>query len=199
MSYHGHRGVTRHDGSTPDSWRPFTCGNCNRDVSGAVVATSSSGIEWLQCPACSEGSVRLSSGTIFPATLAGPEIEGLPEDVAAAYNEARRAIGVGALTAGELVCRKILLHVAVDKGAPEGQTFVEYLDHLEAAGYVTPPMRPWVELIRTHGNESTHALPSPTQDRALGTLMFTAELLRLTYEMGHMAARFGAAEVLKQT
>jgi Domain of unknown function (DUF4145) len=121
---------------------------------------------------------------------AGPTLEGLPADVAAAYEESRRAFGVNAFTSTELVCRKILMHVAVDKGAKTGKPFVDYLDHLAAAGYVTPPMRPWVDLIRTHGNESTHELPSPTRERAEGTLMFTAELLRLSYEMAFLAEKY---------
>jgi hypothetical protein len=82
------------------------------------------------------------------------------------------------------------MHVAVDKGAAEGKPFAEYLAHLEDAGYVTPTMQTWVDLIRTHGNEATHSLATPSRQRAEGTLMFTAELLRLTYEMGHLAARY---------
>jgi hypothetical protein len=103
-------------------------------------------------------------------------------------------VAVSAFTASELICRKILMHVGVEKGAKEGLQFAEYLGHLEAAGYVTPPMKPWVDLIRRHGNQATHRLDPVTRDRAEGTLMFTAELLRLTYEMAHMAARYSEPE-----
>jgi len=100
---------------------------------------------------------------------------------------------VNAFTATEAVCRKILMHIAVDKGAKEGQTFASYIDHLEKAGYVTPPMHEWVKLIKDHGNEAQHQLRSPERQRAESTLLFTAQLLRSVYEMGHIAARFKPA------
>ncbi len=99
-------------------------------------------------------------------------------------------MGVGAFTATELLCRKILMHVAADKGANPGEPFAAYLDFLEKAGYVTPPMKGWVDLIRRHGNLAAHELPAPDQQRAESTLMFTAELLRLVYEMEYMAKRY---------
>jgi hypothetical protein len=102
-------------------------------------------------------------------------------------------MSVGGYVATELVCRKILMHVAVEKGAKKGSTFAEYLDHLEGEGYVTPPMKKWVGLIRTRGNEATHELTPVSKERAESTLMFTAELLRLTYEMESMADRYAAA------
>jgi hypothetical protein len=45
-------------------------------------------------------------------------------------------------------------------------------------------------LIRQHGNKSTHKLDSPEKERAQSTVMFTAELLRLVYEMEYMANKF---------
>jgi len=88
------------------------------------------------------------------------------------------------------MCRKILMHVGVDKGAKEGDTFASYLDYLQSQGYITPPMMEWVKLIRDHGNKSTHKLERPERKRAESTLDFTAELLRVVYEMQHMAAKY---------
>ncbi|WP_081443642.1 DUF4145 domain-containing protein [Methylophaga thiooxydans] len=61
---------------------------------------------------------------------------------------------------------------------------------LEEQGYVTSPMKGWVDLIRQHGNKSTHKLDSPEKKRAQSTVMFKAELLRLVYEMEFMANKF---------
>jgi hypothetical protein len=127
---------------------------------------------------------------LYPGVAFGPAIEGLVKDVADAYGEARRCMGVNAFTACEGICRKILMHVAVEKGAKEGETFASYITHLEAAGFVTPPMKPWVDLIRQHGNQAQHLLPATDKTRAEATLMFTAELLRLTYEMDYMAKKY---------
>jgi hypothetical protein len=67
--------------------------------------------------------------------------------------------------------------------------------HLADAGYVTPPKQPWVDLIRQHGNLATHDLPPPDQQRAESTVMFTAELLRLVYEMDYMAQQYAPPQV----
>lgn len=198
--YQGHKNVSKPDGSTDQSWFPFTCGHCGRDGSAAVIAHhnpgGSSGTRWLQCTTCGEGSVH-SEGQIkylYPGVAPGPFIEGLPKDVGDAYEEARRCMSVDAFTACEGLCRKILMHVAVEKGAKEGETFASYITSLEKAGYVTPPMKPWVDLIRQHGNQAQHLLPATDQGRAEATLMFTAELLRLTYEMDYMSKKYAPAK-----
>jgi hypothetical protein len=175
-------------------WETYGCSHCSNTVSGAVVAAFEHGPAlpttlWLQCPQCRVGSVY-ANGTLYPLSPFGPTVDGLPPDVADAYQEARNCMGVGAFTAAELVCRKILMHVAVDKGAKAGEPFAAYLDFLGKAGYVTPPMKGWVDLIRKHGNLATHELPAPDQQEAESTVMFTAELLRLVYEMEHMAQRY---------
>jgi Domain of unknown function (DUF4145) len=167
----------------------YTCAHCGVDTSGAVVATWEN-IRWTICTNCGDGSVRVQSGVVYPTSPFGPEIESLPTPVGDAYEEARSCMSVGAYTAAELICRKILMHVAADKGAKEGESFEGYLDHLLAEGFVTPPMKPWVDLIRKHGNASTHKLQPADKTRAESTMMFTAELLRLVYEMEAMAKKY---------
>jgi hypothetical protein len=170
------------------AWETYTCPFCSKEVSGVVVAVSNEGA-WLRCPTCRKGAV-LMGGILYPSAPFGPVVDGLPPEVEKAYNEARKCMSVGAFTAAELICRKILMHLAVDKGAKEGEPFAAYLTFLEKAGYVTPPMKGWVDLIRKHGNLATHELPAPDRQQAASTVMFAAELLRLVYEMEHMARRY---------
>ena len=192
--FEGHRALHRPDGSTVDAWHQYRCGYCGRETSGAVVAgwysDSDFQVRWLACTACGNPSVSDPEGVIRPAAKFGPTIEGLTVEIEAAYEEARTCLGVSAFTACELICRKILMHVAVEKGAAAGDSFTAYIDHLEKQGYVTPPMKPWVEEIRRIGNAATHKLETPDKVRAESSLMFTAELLRLVYEMDHMARRY---------
>jgi|TARA_R110001583_G_scaffold194622_1_gene365983 hypothetical protein len=197
MSFDGHRSITHRDGSTKNSWQSYDCGYCGIAVSGAIVSQynwkDSAGNhyenKWLLCTSCSKPSAMFRN-SIFPGAAFGPSIQGLPKDVKDSYNEARRCMEVNAFTAAELICRKILMHVAADKGAKEGESFAAYLSYLESEGYVTPPMKGWVDLIRQHGNKSTHKLDSPEKHRAESTVMFTAELLRLVYEMEFMAKQY---------
>jgi hypothetical protein len=49
-------------------------------------------------------------------------VDFLPPEIEMAWNEARNAYSVAAFTASEMMCRKILMHIAVDvAGAPCGQ------------------------------------------------------------------------------
>lgn len=189
MVYKGHGYIIKPDGSTENGWFKYECGHCGAKVSGAVVARHET-IMWLLCPNCGNGSVRDQKGNIHPAVTFGPYITGLPSDIAEAYEEARRSLSVSAFTGAELICRKILMYVAVEKGAKEGESFAFYLDHIEKVGYITPPMKTWVNLIRKHGNIAAHILEKPDRSRAESTLMFTAELLRIVYEMEHLAKEY---------
>lgn len=192
----GHGNARKYDGSTEESWFAYTCGHCGKQVSGAVIAATTSiqygtvSVRWLQCTSCHEGSVQVANGQVYPGVPFGPVLEGLPAETESAYNEARRCLSVNADTAGEVMCRKILMHIAVEKGASAGKSFAHYINHLVKKGYVTPPMEPWVTLIKDHGNMANHELDPPDRRRAEGTLLFTVQLLRSVYEMGHMAKQF---------
>jgi hypothetical protein len=194
VDYQAHRNVSKPDGSTPASWFSYTCGHCSQKVSGAtlciVAPEPNCVLRWLNCPECGNPSVQDAEGVIHPGSLFGPVIQGLPPDVNSAYDEARRTMSVAGYTSCELICRKILMHVAVDKGAKEGQSFTTYIDHLEQQHYISPNMKKWVDLIRTNANESTHTLATPDKKRAESTLLFTAELLRIVYEMEHYASMY---------
>jgi len=178
-----------------DEWRTYMCAHCSNRVTGLVVARSRNDKQqmslWLRCPDCQEPSVWIEHlDAIIPGPRFGPSVEGLPSNVEDAYEEARQCMAAQAFTAAELLCRKILMHIAVEKGAAAGEKFAAYLTYLEQTGYITPPMKPWVDLIRKHGNLATHELPPSDRQRAESTVMFTAELLRLVYEMEYLAQRY---------
>ena len=192
-NFKGLTAVRRPNYTDAKGWHSFKCGNCGTSGSGHVVAaydTDDGPIKWLLCTSCGDGSVITRNNTLYPSSKFGPSLQGLPTELAIAYDEARNCFAVNAFTACELICRKILMHVAVEKKATEGDNFENYIKYLESLGYVTPPMKGWVDLIRTHGNKSTHKLESPDKRRAESTLMFTAELLRLVYEMQHYSNQY---------
>ncbi len=201
MRYVGHNKISKNDPGRDESWCDFVCGVCDKTTSAAViayktVAVPGSGgsetketVRWIECPSCGWGSVE-NDGRFYPGRRFGPGIEGLPSEVGAAYDEARDCMQVNAYTGAELVCRKILMHVACEKGAKEGKPFGYYLDYLEEAGFVPLPMKPWVDLIRKHANRSTHRLETPKKERAESTVSFTAQFLRMIYEMEHLASPY---------
>lgn len=197
MTFEGHKGIHRMDGSTSESWYAYTCATCGRDVSGAVVAKTMSGgrpVRWMQCPNCGDGAVQRMDGNVHPGVAFGVKLEGLPAEVDVAYTEARNCMVVDAYGACELLCRKILMCVAVEKGAEEGDSFSSYLTYLGKKGFITDAMMGWVEIIKEHGNKATHTIEKVDKGRAESTIMFTAELLRIVYEMEFMAKRYGKKE-----
>ncbi len=84
-----------------------------------------------------------------------------------AWREARTAHAVAAYTASEVMCRKILMYVAVDvAGSQPGQKFFHYVADLEAAGYFAPGVKPVVDKIRDRGNIANHELPASTEQES---------------------------------
>jgi hypothetical protein len=78
-------------------------------------------------------------------------------EVEQAWREGRAAHAVAAYTAAEMVFRKILMHVAMDKAAPDpGKGFIEYVNDLQSGGYITTGLKDVVDQIRTRGNTANH-------------------------------------------
>jgi len=164
------------------------CSNCNNDVgaheAGRYSYTSGHQIYFVICPICSFGSVIEFDGSVYPTVPYGDPVEGLPKELESAYNEARNVFSINAFTSCQLICRKILMHIAIDKcKSDEGKTFVEYIDALVNKKLITPLMKPWVDKIRQEGNDATHKLESPSKDDAENILNFTTQLLKTIYEM----------------
>ena len=81
------------------------------------------------------------------------------------------------------------MHIAVEKAqSAAGKGFVDYVNDLEGGGFIAPPNKPWVDKIRTLGNEATHDLPAMTKEQARMALDFSAMLLKTLYEYPARAA-----------
>jgi Domain of unknown function (DUF4145) len=74
------------------------------------------------------------------------------------------------------------MHIAVEQGASEGQTFVKYVDYLAAKGYVPPNGRAWVDHIRSKSNEANHEITQMSRADAEELLTFVGMLLKIVYE-----------------
>jgi len=125
----------------------------------------------------------IGSETPVPRGLPGEQIASLPKEVAALYAEARSAIQAHANTAAVMVCRTILSHTAVERGAAQGLKFAAYVEYLSSAGYVPPNGRAWVDYIRDKGNEAIHEIVIFEEKDSKLVLQFTAQLLRNVYEL----------------
>lgn len=166
----------------------ITCGNCGVSTDARVVNSGVGLVTFLVCTSCQDGSVKIKDGTVYPAAAAGGSVKGLPEDVDRAWREARKTHAVAAYTASEMMCRKILMHLAVDvAGSKEGEKFAQYITDLDNAGYITEGMKSVVDQVRDRGNIANHELPHSTEPDSLKTLAITEYLLRGIYEMAALA------------
>jgi len=118
----------------------FQCGHCGNKGNGSVIGyyTDAGGVlRWVMCPTCSHGSVMDRNGITYPSPKFGVELLGLPSEIEKAYDEARNCMSVKAYSACTLICRKILMHAAVDKGDEEGKMYSEQVNWLQAVYYMT--------------------------------------------------------------
>jgi Domain of unknown function (DUF4145) len=188
-------------GTENDARFDYICGHCGHLVSGRVVAgyrkkanngkgKNYSDIMFILCTSCAKGSVWLSDGTIIPGNSPAEALQGLTPEVNAAWEEARNCFAINAFTGCELLCRKILMSIGVDKGADEGKSFKYYINYIEQQKYITPPMKPWADRIRLNANDTTHKLAPPDRKHCEDTLMFTKQLLVLVYVMENEAKNY---------
>jgi hypothetical protein len=166
----------------------YTCGYCNKSVgpdTGYYCGDSRARVyaRILICPTCNYPTFQNEDRQV-PGVSFGDLVPDITDkEVAQLYDEARSALAVRAFTASVMACRKILMNVAVKKGAAENLKFIDYVNHLEARNYMPPDARSWVDAIRRVGNTATHEIKLMKSEDAQMIIRFTEMLLRFIYEL----------------
>lgn len=175
--------------ASSDAFMMRACSVCGGTQMGVIADTIGAETYWLRCLNCGRAHV-LVDDVLSPGASPLATPLGLVGEAAAAWREICDCLSVGAYTAAVMLCRKLLLHVAVGNGlamaGTKSPTFAEAVDHLEAQGVITAKMKPWIDRIREVGNEANHELPAISEAEALDVGRFTEQLLRLAYEMDHL-------------
>ena len=117
------------------------------------------------CAVCDSPTAKLG-GRQYPGVTFGDTVRALPTDVQVLYDEARGDMAVPAYTSAVLVCRKILMHVAVELGAQPNLKFVEYVDYLWDNHHVPVNAKAWVDHIRDKSNEANHEIVQMSREEA---------------------------------
>lgn len=160
----------------------FRCGHCGQNVSSTLGYYDPSRHETIYiCTNCSRPTYFGSNGQI-PGSLFGESVKELPVLIGKLYDEARLAYSVNAFTASVLICRKLLMHIAVQKGAKEGQNFRQYVEYLDEKHFVPPDGKAWVDHIRGKGNEANHEIVIMAKESAEDLITFIEMLLKFIYE-----------------
>jgi hypothetical protein len=171
--------------------RSYVCGYCNHTVGPAqgwqtnqhsIVGNAAVSLGQVYiCSFCGKPTF-FEAGTQYPGAPFGNAVGSLPTDVEALYAETRRAMTVNSFTAAVLTCRKLLMHIAVAKGAAPGKSFLEYVQYLADKGYVPPDGKGWVDHIRNKGNEANHEIKIMSEADAKDLIAFSEMLLKFVYE-----------------
>jgi Domain of unknown function (DUF4145) len=162
--------------------RNWTCGHCGRLV-GNDKGFQYEHSRWAiyLCPACNRPTFFEVDKQVPGATY-GNMVDNLPGDIGPLYQESRNCMTVSAYTAAVLTCRKILLHIAVEKGAPEKSNFEAAVDHLITANVIPVHFKTWVDHIRLKSNKANHKIVLMGLKDAEDLLSFTEMLLKVVYE-----------------
>src|SRR5574340_1116265 len=103
------------------SARLYTCGHCGSSVASEkgwrclVTGAAAETFVIRVCPYCRRPTYFESAAQI-PGIAVGEPVKHVPQQVEALYNEARTASAASAHTAAVLSARKLLMHIAVDRG-----------------------------------------------------------------------------------
>jgi len=118
-----------------------------------------------------------------PGSTYGNKVNDIPiGEVDKLYDEARNCMRCNAYTASVLCSRKLLMNIAVAKGAKEGISFIEYVQFLSDRGFVPPDGKEWIDHIRKKGNEATHEIAIMKKDDAEELIDFIEMLLKFIFE-----------------
>jgi hypothetical protein len=162
----------------------FRCGYCSTDVASSKGwHVPGVGAYIRICPRCNAPTFFDAHGGVWPGAKQGMPVGHLAEEVEALYEEARASASAKAYTGAVMLCRKILMHVAVEHGAKEALSFKAYVEWLVTEHYVPRGADGWPDYIRKRGNEANHEIRVMTADDADGVLVFTEMLLRSVYEL----------------
>ncbi len=171
--------------------KKFTCGHqgCGRQVASNLgwqytFGNTHEGTLYI-CPNCHRPTFldnTYNPSFQIPGVSFGEVVYHLPKDIEELYSEIRKSTSAGSFTASVLACRKILMHIAVEKGAAVGKQFIFYVQYLVDNHYAPPGSKPWVDKIRQSGNEASHEIKIMTSDDAEELINFVEMLLKFIYE-----------------
>jgi len=176
-------------GITNISSREYICPYCSNKVASAVgYYKKGPPASYIYiCPHCDTPTYFEHSRFQYPDSPYGNSFKHIDsEDINGLYEEARRCISVNAFTASVMLCRKIIMNVAVHHDAKENLKFKCYVDFLYNQNIIPKNSKNWVDFIRKTGNEANHEIPLVSKEDATYVFEFTAYLLEMVYEKPKM-------------
>jgi len=169
------------------------CGHCNLPITLDAFARHTSPIAGQTtrrtefytgiCPKCGKPIIHnYLNNSVLPTSRGFENIKHLPKDVETLYNEIRDAFSMNAFTCCVIAGRTLLANVAVEQGAKDGESFTFYVDYMVSSFMPHNSSKPWIDKVRSLGNNSAHKLVIGTKENAETSLKFLVAILKIVYE-----------------
>ncbi|MEG2185503.1 MAG: DUF4145 domain-containing protein [Cloacibacillus sp.] len=134
------------------------------------------------CPHCQNPTIIFDEKQ-FPGIPEVKPVMHLPSEVSNLYEEARTCMSNGCFTATVMLCRKIIMNVAVNQGAETDKSFQHYVDFYDKQHLFHPSCLPLLDKIRKMGNTVNHNIEQTTPENAKQIITFTYQVLLYIYEI----------------
>ena len=165
------------------SAKSFKCWNCGNLVSSSKGYVTRYNVAQIYiCPHCQAPHIEDRLHNEYPFIIPGKRLSKLPEQVEKTYEEARVCVGAGAYTGAVMLLRKILMNLAGEEGAKEGDSFSNYVGYLCEKGYVHRKQHQQANELKKMGNDANHKIECRARDEAEQLLKFVELLLTNNYE-----------------
>ena len=171
--------------------KQWTCGYCGSFVSSHSGYSShenrsgglANALYIYICPHCKLPTLRTyAEDWQSPSHPPGAFIEHVPDQLAKLYDEARAAAGANAHTAAVMVCRVLLMNIAVDRGAKRRETYDFYINYLFEGHYLSPDGKQVAEYVKRLGNDANHKIVIMDSDASGAVIRIIEALFRQIYE-----------------
>lgn len=172
----------------------FECADCNKTTDGIIIGSYTGtakcpnpepnfflypNMRLVRCDICKmKRALRWGYRGVDDMYWENPDED---DHVGLTYKEARLCISYDLYTATVMICRKLIMSLAVDLGAKKGATYKEYIKYILDTDLATPIIN-ILEPIRLHGNCSNHHLAPPSEEVAEEIFMLTTAFLHTIRE-----------------
>ena len=176
------------------------CGAPQSSGTGWDCGPDTSGMHWECIRVCQRGHATLllmkpNAHQVveqLPTPNTAPPVEGIPdtnEDIHKLYEEAGRCLTHSAPTGAVMICRKLLMNLAVEHaGASDDDSYQKCVKALVAANHIPTEGHPLADHICLIGNEANHELPAITRETAERVVTLPSIVLNNIYQLRALSA-----------
>lgn len=106
-----------------------------------------------------------------------------PANLRDLYEEAAKSYAAEAYTATAMLCRKLLMACACDKGDTPGKNFTDYVDYLTTIVLPYQAAKDSIDAIRDIGNQANHEIKFVAKQEAARAMSIVTYLLTTIYSL----------------